>query len=63
MSENIEHALEHMVAGLFFCMAIAMLLWLHGTFLQQVRVVGRYSERLVMLEQCEERKWNHLDVP
>lgn len=53
MSESIEHGLEHTVAGVLFCMAIAMMFWLHSTFLQQVRMTGRSSERLIMVEQSE----------
>ena len=53
MSESIEHALEHVVAGVLFCIAIAMLFWLHSTFLQQVQLTGRTSERLILTEQGE----------
>lgn len=55
MSESIENALEHMVAGVLFCVAIAMLFWLHGTFLYQVQLIGRSPERLIMSEQSEGR--------
>ncbi len=63
MSENIEHALEHAVAGVLFCTAVAMLLWIHGTFVQQVRLIGRSSERLIMAEQSEGWEWNRSDEP
>ncbi len=55
MTESTEHALEYTVAGVLFCTAIAMLIWLHGTFLQQVQLTGRAPERLIMAEQSKER--------
>ena len=63
MSESIEHALEHAVAGVLFCIAVAMLLWLHGTFVRQIKLTGKSPERLIMAEQSEGREWNHSDVP
>lgn len=51
MTEGMEHAFEYVTAGILFCMAVAMLLWLHGAFLQQLQVVGKAPERLIMLEQ------------
>lgn len=63
MSESIEHAMEYIVAGVLFCVAIAMLLLLHGMFLDQVRVTGKASDRLIMIEQSEEREWKHSDEP
>lgn len=61
MSESIEHALEHIAAGVLFCMAFAVLFLLHGVFLQQVQLTGRSSERFIMTEQSEEEKWNRSD--
>lgn len=55
MTESIEHALENMVAGVLFCTAIVMLIWLHGTFLKQVQLAGKTPERLIMAEQSEEQ--------
>lgn len=63
MSENMEYALEHVIAGVLFCMAVAMLLWLHGVFLQQVSFAGRASEQLILVEQSEGQEWNRLDEP
>ena len=63
MSESIEHALEHVMAGVLFCTAVAMMFWLHGMFLQQVRLIGRSSERLIMAEQSEGWEWNRSDEP
>jgi len=62
MSESIEHALEHVLAGVLFCMAVVMLLWLHGTFVRQVQLTGKSTERLIMAEQSGGREWNHSDV-
>lgn len=53
MSESTEHALEYMLGGALFCMAITMMIWLHGTFLQQVQMAGRAPERLILAEQSE----------
>jgi len=61
MSESIERALEHIVAGILFCAAFALMFWLHGIFLQQVRLTGKSPERLIMAERSEEEEWNHLD--
>lgn len=61
MSESTERALEHMVAGMLFCMAIMMLLWLHSTFLKQIQQTGRQPERLILLEQSEAMEWKHSD--
>lgn len=53
MTEGTEHVLEYTVGGILFCMATAVLLLLHGTFLQQVQTAGRTPERLIMAEQSE----------
>lgn len=55
MSESMEQALEHAMAGILFCAAFMMLVWLHTTFLQQVQSVGKSSERLILTEQNEGR--------
>lgn len=54
MNESTEHALEYALSGVLFCMAIALMIWLHGTYLQQLQVVGRVPERLILAEQSEE---------
>jgi len=58
MSENAEHAMEHVTAGILFCTAVAMLIWLHGTFLQQILLTGTGSVQLILVEQREEAEWN-----
>ena len=63
MSENTEQALEHVTAGILFCTAVAMLVWLHGTFLQQILLTGIGSEQLIMAEQSEGAEWNRLVEP
>lgn len=63
MSENIEQALEHVFAGILFCVALAMLFWQHGVFLQQTELTGKASERLILAEQSEGREWNRLEEP
>ena len=50
MSDGTEHALEYAVAGVLFCMAIGVLLWLHGAFMQQVQATGNEPERLILFE-------------
>ena len=61
MSESTERALEHMMAGILFCMAILMLLWLHSTFLIRIQQTGRQPERLILAEQREAKEWKHSD--
>lgn len=51
MTEGTEHALEYACSGVMFCMAIAMLLWLHSAFMRQAEVIGRTPERVTMFEQ------------
>lgn len=51
MTEGTEHSLEFAVSGLLFCMALAMLLWLHNAFLKQTEVIGTAPERLILMEQ------------
>ena len=52
MTDSTEHALEAVVAGSLFCMAIVVLLWLHGAFMQQIQRFGDFPERLILME-CE----------
>lgn len=51
MTEGTEYSLEFAVSGLLFCMAIAMLLWLHRGFLQQTEAIGAAPERLILMER------------
>ena len=51
MTEGTEHALEYVVSGVLFCMAIAVLLWLHGAFMLQARTIGDTPERVILFEQ------------
>ena len=51
MTEGIEHALEYVVAGAIFCMAIAMLLLLHAAFVSQAKTIGKTPERVILFEQ------------
>ncbi len=51
MTEGTEHSLEYVISGLLFCVALAMLLWLHGAFLRQAQVIGNEPERLILMEQ------------
>lgn len=51
MTEGTEHSMEYVISGLLFCMALTMLLWLHGAFLKQTRVIGTEPERLILMEQ------------
>lgn len=57
MTEGVEHALEHVFAGVLFCIAVTMLLWLHGMFMQQVQSAGKEPERLILFE--EDGGWKH----
>ena len=51
MTEGTEHMLEYVVSGVLFCMAIALLLRLHGAFMQQAEVIGNVPERVILFEQ------------
>lgn len=51
MTEGTEHSLEYVVSGLLFCMAIVILLWLHGAFMQQAKEIGNTPERVILFEQ------------
>ena len=51
MTDGGEHALEYVVSGVLFCMAMAMLLWMHGAFMKQAEMVGHTPERMILYEQ------------
>lgn len=53
MTEGVEHGLEIAFAGLLFSLAVTLLLWLHGAFVQQTQVLGRMPERLILMERGE----------
>ena len=59
MTEGIEHALEYVLGGVLFCMAIVILLQLHGAFLKQIHMLGRTPEQLILFEQEGEEEWRH----
>lgn len=61
MTEGTEHALEYAVGGCLFCMAIAMLLWLHGALMQQTKVFGKEPEYVILFEQEGVAEWSHSD--
>lgn len=51
MTDGTEQALEYVAGGILFCIAVSMLLWLNTAFLQQMEVLGRAPERLILFEQ------------
>ncbi len=51
MTDVTEQALEYMVGGIMFCLAIVMLLWLHNGFMQLTEVVGTSPERVILFEE------------
>lgn len=51
MTEGVERATEHVIAGILFCMAITLLLWFHGTLVQQTGVFGKDAGRLIISER------------
>jgi len=51
MTDVAEHALEYVVYGIIFCIATTMLLWLHGSFVQLIEVVGTVPERVILFEK------------
>lgn len=59
MTEGVEQALETIAAGVFFCMAVTMLVLLHTAFLQQVSAFDTLPERLILFEETEEELWRH----
>lgn len=50
MTEGAEHGMEAVFAGILFCMAVAVLLWLHGAFMGQISRLGDSPERLILTE-------------
>lgn len=54
MTEGTEHTLEHVFAGVLFCMGVTVMLWLHGIFMQQTQNLGKEPERLILFEQTED---------
>ena len=61
MTEGTEHALEYVVAAGMFCMAIAMLIWLHGAMIQQITMLGKEPECVILFEREGGLGWNHSD--
>ncbi len=51
MTEGTEQTLEYAFSGVLFCMAIAMLLWMHSAFMQQAETVGSSPERVILFER------------
>lgn len=51
MTDGTEHALEYVLSGVLFCMALTMLLWLHGAFTKQTEVIGDTPDRIILFEQ------------
>lgn len=54
MTEGTEHAIEHIMGSILFCMAVALLLWFHTVTQEQLQVLGKEPERLILLEQGKE---------
>lgn len=44
---------EHILGGVLFCIAIALLLRLHGMYTQQVKDAGKEPNRVILFEQTE----------
>lgn len=57
MTESIEHALEYVLGSVLFCMAVILLLRLHGRFLEQMYIFGEQPEQLILFEQKGEDGW------
>ncbi len=51
MTEGTEQALEYACSGVLFCMAVVILVWLHGAWMRQAQVMGNAPERVIMFEQ------------
>ncbi|MBR6538172.1 MAG: hypothetical protein IKT67_13325 [Lachnospiraceae bacterium] len=51
MTDMTEHALEYVVGGILFCIAIVMLLWLHSSFVHLTKAVGTSPERVILFEK------------
>lgn len=54
MTEGTEQVIEHIIGGVLFCIAIACLLWFHTVTEEQLQVVGKEPERLILFEQDKE---------
>lgn len=54
MAEGTEQAMEHIMGGILFCMAIALLLWFHTVAEEQLQMLGKEPERLILFEQGKE---------
>ncbi len=54
MTDGIERAIESVFAGVLFCIALGMMLWLHGAFMQSLDIVGKEPEQLILFEETEE---------
>ena len=50
MTQGMEHTMEAIFAGIIFCMAVVVLLWLHGAFMGQIHRFGDVPERLILTE-------------
>lgn len=59
MTEETEHALEFVFAGVLFCMAIVGLMRLHGAFMHQIHTIGTVPERLILFEETGGDEWKH----
>lgn len=51
MTEGTEHAIEHVIGGILFGIAISLLLWFHAAAEEQLQVFGKEPERLILFEQ------------
>ncbi len=51
MTEGIEQAMEYIVGGILFGIALSLLLWFHRAADGQLQVLGKEPERLILLEQ------------
>lgn len=54
MTESTERAMEYVFAGFLFCMALSILLWMHGATIQQWDAFGKEPERVIFFERAEE---------
>lgn len=54
MTEGTEQAIEHIVGGILFGTAIALLLWVHAVTEEQLQVLGKEPARVILFEQEKE---------
>ena len=54
MTEGIEQAIEHIVGGILFGTALLLLLWFHAVTEEQLQMLGKEPERLILFEQDKE---------